>query len=103
MGLQQLTELGLVQSRKPCRFFERMSCRHNHQKEQITRADLLETLADRNATSDPGMQGARRQGAFPLWNQSDVPRGKHCIGKRGGCPSYLAKDAMCAIKGTASL
>src|SRR5918999_1317968 len=66
MPLQHLGELRLVKSRKPCRFFESMFRGHDHQKEQITDTDPLETLTDSDLTCNPGGQRVIWHGVSPL-------------------------------------
>src|SRR5256885_16588429 len=80
---------------------------HDHQKEQITGADPHKTLTDGDTTCDPRRQGANLHGASPLCSHSgshsDVYRGEYCRGNPARCPTTLKKDAMCVIKGIASL
>ena len=61
-----LREWGFVQSRKPGGFFEGMFRRHDHQKEEVTRADDLKTETDQDMTGDPSRQGASWHGASPV-------------------------------------
>jgi hypothetical protein len=65
MVLQHLRELGCVTSRKPGGFFEGMFRRHDHHKEEGTRADDLKTETDQAMTGDPSLQGASWHGASP--------------------------------------
>ena len=66
MGVQKLTELGFVSSRKTGGFFEGMFPGHDHQKKEIADANLDETCADRDVTGDPGVQSASLHGASSL-------------------------------------
>lgn len=66
MLFQHLRELGFVKSRKPGGFFEGMFRRHDHQKEEVTRADDLETETDQDMTGDPSLQSASWHGASPV-------------------------------------
>ena len=66
VGFQPLRELRFVQSGKPGGFFEGMFRRHDHQKEEVTRADDLKTKTDQDMTGDPSLQGTRWHGASPV-------------------------------------
>src|SRR4030095_6037307 len=66
MVFQHLRELGFVKSRKPDGFFEGMFRRHDHQKEEVTRADDLKTETDQDMTGDPSLQGASWHVASPV-------------------------------------
>lgn len=57
MVFQQLRELGFAKATKPCGFFERMLCRHDHEKEKITGTNPLKALTDSDMTCNPGVQG----------------------------------------------
>jgi len=66
VGVQKLTELGFVSSRKTGGFFEGMFPGHDHQKKEIADANLGETCTDRDVTGDPGVQSASLHGASSL-------------------------------------
>ena len=66
VGLQHLRELRFVQSGKPGGFFEGMFRGHDHQKQQLTGADPLQTVTDCDTTYEPSLQGARLHDASPL-------------------------------------
>jgi hypothetical protein len=56
--LQHLREWGCVKSRKPGGVFEGLFRRHDHHKEEGTRADDLKTETDQAMTGDPSLPGA---------------------------------------------
>lgn len=64
VGVQKLTALGFVSSRKTGGFFEGMFPGHDHQKKEIADAHLGETCADRDVPGDPGVQRASLHGAL---------------------------------------
>src|SRR5215470_5380060 len=65
MGFQHLRELGFVQSGKPGGFLERMFPGHDHQKQEVTRADVLKTSTDQDMTGDPSLHSRRAHVASP--------------------------------------
>ena len=65
MGFQHLRELGFVQSRKPGGFLERMFPGHDHQKQEVTRADVLKTEANQDMTGDPSLHSPCSHVASP--------------------------------------
>ena len=66
MGFQHLRELGFVQSGKPGGFLERMFRGHDHQKQEVTRADVLKTSTDRDLTGDPSLHSLGSHVASPV-------------------------------------
>src|ERR1700756_4026171 len=59
MGFQHLRELGFVQSGKPGGFLERMFPGHDHQKQEVTRADVRKTSTDQDMAGDPSLHSLR--------------------------------------------
>src|SRR5262245_39776412 len=59
MGFQHLRALGFVQSGNPGGFLESMFRGHNHQKQEITRADVRKTSTDEDMTGDPSLYRLR--------------------------------------------
>src|SRR5919108_3961679 len=59
MGFQHLRELGFVQSGEPGGFLERMFRGHDHQKQEVTRADVRKTSTDEDMTGDPSLHRLR--------------------------------------------
>jgi hypothetical protein len=70
MGLQHLRALGLMQSGKPGGFRERMFRGHDHQKQEITRADVRKTSTDEEMTGDPSLYRLRAHVASPVSRSS---------------------------------
>src|SRR5262249_30739825 len=53
MRLQHLRALGWVPSGKPGGFLKSMLRGHDHQTQEVTRADVLKTSTDSDRTGDP--------------------------------------------------
>ena len=100
MRLQHLTELGGVQSRKPCGFFESMFLHHDHQQEEITGADSLKTVTNGDMTCDPSLEGASLHHASSL-SPCALWRVEYESGTMTSCPAMLAKDANGVRQGVA--
>jgi hypothetical protein len=66
MGFQHLRELGFMPSGKPGGFLERMFPGHDHQKQEVTRADVLKTSTDEDMTGDPSLHSLRSHVASPV-------------------------------------
>ena len=66
MGVHHLRQLGCVQSGKPGGFLERMVPGHDHQKQEVTRADGLKTSTDHDRTGDPSLPSLRSPVASPV-------------------------------------
>src|SRR3989454_933482 len=66
MGFQHLRELGFVPSGKPGGFLKRMFPGHDHQKQEVTRADVLKTSTDQDMTGDPSLHSLRSHVASPV-------------------------------------
>ena len=65
MMLQHLGELGFVQGRRPGGIFEGMFRGHDHQKQEITGADVFQTSSEPELTCDPSLQGASLHDGCP--------------------------------------
>ena len=65
MMLQHLGELGFVQGRKPGGIFEGMFRGHDHQKQEITGANVVQTSSEPDLTCEPSRQGARLHDGCP--------------------------------------
>ena len=81
MVFQKLAELGFVESRKACGFFERVFPGDDHQKEQIAGANALKPLTDGDLTCDPSLQGASEHRVSPRCEHADMGGGDDSIGK----------------------
>jgi len=66
MGLQHLRKLGLVPSGKPGGFLEGMCPGHDHQKQEVTRADVCKTSTDQEMTGAPSLHSLRAPVASPM-------------------------------------
>jgi hypothetical protein len=66
MGFQHLRELGFMPSGKPGGFLERMFPGHDHQKQEVTRADVLKTSTDQDMTGDPSLHSLGSHVASPM-------------------------------------
>ena len=66
MGFQHLRELRFVQSGEPSGFLERMFRGHDHQKQEVTRADVLKASTDEDMTGDPSLHRLRSYIASPV-------------------------------------
>src|SRR5215212_5109572 len=66
MGFQHLRELGFMPSGKPGGFLERMLPGHDHQKQEVTRADVLKTSPDQDMTGDPSLHSLCSHVASPM-------------------------------------
>src|SRR5215467_1548208 len=66
MSFQQLRELRFVQAGKPGGFLKRMFRGHDHQKQEVTHADVFKTSTDCDMTGDPSLHSLRSHVASPV-------------------------------------
>jgi hypothetical protein len=66
MSFQQLRELRFVQAGKPGGFLKRMFRGHDHQKQEVTHADVLKTSTDCDMMGDPSLHSLRSHVASPV-------------------------------------
>jgi len=102
LGLHHLRAWGLVPFGKPGGFFAGMCRGHDHHTQQRTGAEPCKTSTDPETPRDPSLPGASPPGASSL-SPLDRERVAYERGNKARGPAALENDAVCAIKGGASL